>query len=65
MTEDAGCALALFDIEDGEGGEEINIEADVGTEVGLVRRAVGPGKPTDRQIEEHRTTHLPYRSWCR
>ena len=65
MTEDVGCSSALFDITDGEGGEEINIETDVGTEVEPVREAVDPGKPTDRQIEEHRLTHLPYRSWCR
>ena len=31
MTEDAGCDLQLFDIEGGEEGEEINIEADVDT----------------------------------
>ena len=65
MTKDAGCGLELFDIEDGDEGEEINIEADVDTETEPIKRAVDPGKPTDRQIEEHRMTHLPYRSWCR
>jgi len=23
-----------------------------------------PGEPTREQVEDHRTTHLPYRSWC-
>ena len=55
----------LLDIEDGEEGEEISIQTDVDTEVEPVRRAVDPGKPTEKQIEEHRTTHLPFRSWCK
>ena len=65
MAKDAGCRNVLFDIEDGAEGEEVNIEADVDTEVEPVKRAVDPGKPTDSQIEEHRMTHLPHRSWCR
>ena len=65
MTEDAGCRNVLFDIEDGPDGEEINIEAEEDTEVEPVKKAADPGKPTDAQIEEHRMTHLPYRSWCR
>ena len=55
----------LVDVKVGEGGEEISIEAGADTEVEPVKTATGPGKPTDRQIEEHRATHLPYRSWCR
>ena len=50
---------------DGGEGEEVNIEAGDDTEVEPVKRATDPGKPTDQQIEEHRMTHLPYRSWCR
>ena len=23
-----------------------------------------PGQPTEREIEEHRIDHMPYRSWC-
>ena len=65
MAKDAGCRNVLFDIEDGAEGEEVNIEAGVDTEVEPVKKAVDPGKPTDSQIEEHRMTHLPYRSWCR
>ena len=25
----------------------------------------GPHEPTDREVEEHQITHLPYRSWCK
>ena len=59
MTGDAGCRNVLFDIEDGAEGEEVNIEAGDDTEVGLVKNAVDPGKPTDTQIEEHRMAHPP------
>ena len=62
---DLGNENVLLDIEDGEEGEEFNIEADADTEVEPVKTATNPGKPTDKQIEEHRITHLPYRSWCR
>ena len=65
MAEDASQGRCLFDIEDGEDGEEISIEAGNDTEVEPVRIAADPGKPTDRQIEEHRMTHIPFRSWCR
>ena len=64
MAEDAGCRSGLFDVVEGDGGEEISIEAEE-TEVEPVKHAVDPGKPTEKQIEEHRMTHLPYRSWCR
>ena len=29
-----------------------------------VRLAPDPGAPTAEEVESHRTTHLPYRSWC-
>jgi hypothetical protein len=28
------------------------------------RRMADPTKPSAREVEEHRLTHLPYRSWC-
>jgi hypothetical protein len=66
MTEeDASRRSMLFDVEDGGEGEEIKIETEDDAEVEPVKVATDPGKPTDRQIEEHRLTHLPYRSWCR
>ena len=55
----------LLDIENGEEGYEVIIKDDVDEEVEPVRIAPDPGKPTERQIEEHRITHLPFRSWCR
>ena len=61
-SKEAGRDDMLFDVEE---GEEINIEADDDTEVEPGKKAIGPGKPTDQQIEEHRMAHLPYRSWCR
>ena len=63
-NEDVGREGVLFDIEDGEAGDEVGIEME-DTEVEPVRKAVDPGKPTDKQIEEHRMTHLPFRTWCR
>jgi hypothetical protein len=66
MTEeDASRRSMLFDVEDGDEGEEIKIETEDDAEVEPVKVATDPGKPTDKQIEEHRLTHLPYRSWCR
>ena len=62
MAGDSGCTGGLFDVVGGDGGEQINIEADDDTEVEPVKRVVDPGKPTEQQIEEHRMTHLPYRT---
>ena len=59
MAECAGCRSVLFDIGGGEEGEQSTIEADDDTEVEFVKKAVRPGKPTDRQTEEHRMAHLP------
>ncbi len=30
-----------------------------------VRIAHGPKQPTEQQMEDHRTDHTPYRSWCK
>ena len=29
------------------------------------RAARDPGCPTEKQVEDHRLTHLPYRTWCK
>ena len=65
MAEDEGCERGFFEVIEGEDGEEVNIDSGNDTEVEPLKRAVDPGKPTDQQIEEHRMTHLPFRSWCR
>jgi len=27
--------------------------------------AIDPGLPTEKELEDHKVDHLPYRSWCR
>ena len=34
-------------------------------EVEVMKSMRDPGNPTLEELEEHRTSHLPYRSWCR
>ena len=63
--EDEGVENMLLDMEEGEEGDQIDIEEDVDQEVEPVRMAADPGQPTDRQIEEHRMSHRLPRSWCR
>ena len=65
MAEDASLRNVLLDTEEGEEGEEVSIEAGDDTDVEPVKVAADPGGPTERQIEEHRMTHIPFRSWCR
>jgi len=36
-----------------------------GEEAEPVKRATDPGAPTTAQVEEHRMTHIPFRSWCK
>ncbi len=65
MAKDTGCIEELCDFEDGDEGEEIKIKDGEDTEVEPIKIASDPGKPTERQVAEHRLTHIPYRSWCR
>ena len=51
-------------VEDGEGEPMIFREEDDEEECAPVRLAPEPGEPSAEQVEQHRTTHLPYRSWC-
>ena len=46
-----------------EGDIEIEDESD--QEVESVKLSRDPGQPTDKEMEEHRCTHLPYRLWCK
>jgi hypothetical protein len=41
-------------------GERIRAEK----EDGQVKRMTDPMRPTEREIEDHNRTHLPYRNWC-
>ena len=48
----------------GENAEiEINDEGEMETE--NIKHAIDPGQPTSKMVQEHRTTHLPYRVWCK
>ena len=50
--------------EDGEGEPMILAEEDGEEECNPARLAPEPGEPTAEEVEEHRVTHMPYRSWC-
>ena len=49
-----------------EEGDELQAEGgDQGSGEAVLRRALpSPIMPTVSEIREHKTTHLPYRSWC-
>ena len=36
-----------------------------GEEAEPVKHVTDPGAPTAQQVEDHRKTHIPYRSWCK
>ena len=54
--------LCPLDDEDSK-GEVIELEEHE-EDCAPIRLAPEPGEPTDEQVEVHRTSHLPYRSWC-
>ena len=45
-------------------GTELNIDGN-GEEAEPIKHAADPGAPTAAQVEEHRKTHIPFRSWCK
>ena len=53
------------------GGEEVEAEVEGDEfrcepcEVEPLRIAPSPQRPSAADVEEHRVTHIPYRSWCR
>ena len=49
---------------EGEGEPMVLEEGEDEEECAPMRMAPEPGEPTAEEIENHRTTHLPYRSWC-
>ena len=51
---------------DGEGAviELDEEETEVVEEARKTRQLASPYTPTAKEVEEHRLTHLPYRSWC-
>ena len=53
--------------ERGDEPEQVHIEDDPtgDADVEQLKGAPDPGQPTWTEIEEHRLTHQPYRSWCK
>ena len=49
---------------DNEDFEEIEFEEHASEEAQLPEVLRDPGAPTKKELEEHNTTHLPFRSWC-
>ena len=49
---------------EGEDFEEIECEHKGSEEARAPEVLRDPGAPTQKEIEEHNTTHLPFRSWC-
>ena len=43
----------------------MQIEEESEEEAEPLRPARDPGAPSDKQIEDHRLAHLPYRTWCK
>ena len=46
-------------------GEEVQVKEELGEEAEAPRDARDPGCPTEKQVEDHRLTHLPFRTWCK
>ncbi len=56
--------VANFD-DDGD-AEEIQIQEELETETESLKIARDPGRPTAKDVEDHRSRgHLPYRTWCK
>ena len=54
-------------VEEEEQRRERSEDEDEGVEEGKVKMRMrrSPKEPTRAEVEAHRLTHLPYRSWCR
>ena len=49
---------------DNEDFADIECEEQASEEARLPEVLRDPGAPTAKELEEHNTTHLPFRSWC-
>ena len=70
--EDSICSVCNFDelryydmchMEDFDGMTEEHVQEDMGIEMSAGK--IEPVLPSEEEIEEHKRTHLPYRSWCK
>ena len=55
------------ELRDGEieaGEQTYTVDEESEEDVARQRIAVDPGQPTMEEVEEHRVSHHPYRSWC-
>ena len=41
-----------------------NVDNEESEEAAKAKLARAGKRPTDKEVEEHMNTHLPYRSWC-
>ena len=44
--------------------DDDEIDGQEGVEVEPLRKAASPTMPSAADVEDHRITHVPYRSWC-
>ena len=52
------------ELEEGiQGGEEVE-RCSPCLGPGNIRKLIDPRLPSQREVDEHNLTHLPYRSWC-
>ena len=58
-NEASSCAAAVE--EESENVSECGVRDDGVRRVNFKRK---PKEPTEREIAEHKITHMPYRSWC-
>ena len=59
-----GLMASAEEAEDDE-PEEVQIEEERDADVEPLKTAPDPGQPTERQLEDHRRTHVPFRLWCK
>ena len=57
------CEFEVGEVEN-EDFEEIMCEEQESEEARAPEVLRDPGAPTKKEMEEHYTTHLPFRSWC-
>ena len=66
ITADAGRYESLIAPTEEDVGEDAELSVDGnGEEAEPVKHAADPGAPTATQVEDHRKTHIPFRSWCK
>ena len=59
------CDVLVAPTEEAIGGDEgVQVEGGCG-EIEPITHAVDPGTFAAVQVEEHRKTHMPFRSWCK